>query len=248
MTNIFDNLHIGAAPTGIGALPSGGFGFGPVGRFYVYDIVPLTLSAVNIAASQTPGSAALTLTAGTGITKGKDPSGNTIYILDVPRGVKISSGGVDTGITFTVKGYDTYGVPLTSTVTGSSGSSVTTLKAFKSVLSITPSGAVATTASAGTSDVFGLPVCVVDAGYITNVKWNNTLAADAGTFVAAVGTIPSTALLGDVRGTYTPSANASNGVRRLVVSIALSDLNIGGENETAPLGQTVVGVLGQPQV
>lgn len=248
MTNIFDNLHIGAAKTNVGPVTSGGFGFGPVGRFYVYDIVPLTLSATNIAASQTPGASTLTLTAGTGITKGKDPSGNTIYILDVPRAITITSGGVDTGITFTVKGYDVYGSLMTQTITGGSGSAVTTLKAFKSILSITPSAAVATTASAGTSDVFGLPVCVVDAGYITNVKWNETLAADAGTFVPAVTTIPSTALLGDVRGTYKPSANASNGTRRLVVSIALSDLNIGGDTEDAPLGQTVAGVLGQPQV
>ena len=88
MTNIADNLHIGPAPTGIAPQVSGGYGFGPVGRFYVYDIVPLTLSATNIAASQTPGSAALVLTAGTGITTSTDPSGNTIYVLDVPRTIQ----------------------------------------------------------------------------------------------------------------------------------------------------------------
>ena len=147
---------------------------------------------------------------------------------------------MDTGITFLVKGYDVYGAAMSEAITGSSGSVATGKKAFMSVLSITPSGAVATTASAGTSDVFGLPVCVIDAGYITNVKWNETLTADAGTFVAAV-TTTATTTTGDVRGTYTPSANASNGTRRLVVSIALSNLNIGGTT------QTVAGVLGVTQ-
>ena len=39
MTNIADNLHIGAAPTGIAPVSSGGYGFGPVARTYIYDIV-----------------------------------------------------------------------------------------------------------------------------------------------------------------------------------------------------------------
>jgi hypothetical protein len=41
-------------------------GVGPLGRTYVWDVVPQALVANNIAASQTPAAAgALTLTAGT---------------------------------------------------------------------------------------------------------------------------------------------------------------------------------------
>jgi hypothetical protein len=240
MTHISDNLHIGQAPTGIAPQIAGGRGFGPVGRTYVYDIVPLALNASAIAASQSPGSAALTLSAGTGVTA-VVVNGQTRYTFDVPRTVTITSGGVDTGINFLVRGFDTYGNAMSEAITGASSTIATGKKAFMSVISITPSGAVASTVTAGTSDVFGLPVALVDAGYIASVKWNETLTTDAGTFVAADNTSPATTTTGDVRGTYKPSANASNGVRRLVILVALSSLNIG-------TAQTVVGVLGQPQV
>lgn len=247
MTNIADNLHIGAASTGIGANASGGFGFGPVGRIYVYDIVPLALNATAYAASQSPGSGAITLSAGTGVTA-TVVNGVTRYVADVPRAVTITSGGVDTGITFTVNGYDVYGAPMTQSLAGGSTATVTTLKAFASIVSVTHTGSAAGTVTIGTADVFGLPVAVVDAGYIIHVGWNGALATNAGTFVAAVQTVPSTSALGDVRGTYAQAGAASNGSIRLVVSIALSDLNIGGSSAAAGHIQTVVGVKGQPQV
>ena len=45
-----------------------------------------------------------------------------------------------------------------------------------------------------------------------STKWNNTLAQDAGTFVAADATSPATSATGDPRGTYLPSS-ASDGTR-----------------------------------
>lgn len=244
MTNIFDNLHIGAASTGVGPQTSGGFGFGPIGRIYVYDIVPLTLNAVAYAASQSPGSAkAVTLSAGTGVTK-STYQGLTIYSADVPRAVTITSGADESANTITVKGFDTYGAAMTQSLAGGATATVTTTKAFKSIYSVTSSANFAGTITVGTADVFGLPVAVVDAGYIIHAGWNNTLADNAGTFVAAVATTAS-ATTGDVRGTYAQAGAASNGTRRLVISIALSDLNIGGDTQAN--GQTVVGVLGVTQ-
>lgn len=241
MTHISDNLHIGQAATGVG-LPSqsGGRGFGPIGRVYIYDIVPLTLNATAYAASQSPGAGTITLSAGTGVTA-VVVNGVTRYTADVPRAVTITSGGVDTGITFTVIGFDVYGAAMTQTITGGSGAAVTTAKSFMSVTGVTHTGSVAATVTIGTADVFGLPVAVIDAGYIGNIGWNNVLADNGGTFVVADGTTPATALTGDVRGTYAQTGAASNGVRRLVIEILLSNLNVG-------TGQTVVGVLGQPQV
>lgn len=238
MTNIADSLHIGTANTGIAPQASGGFGFGPIARTYVYDIVPLTLNATAYAASQSPGAAAVTLTAGTGVTA-IVTNGVTRYTADVPRAVTITSGGNDSGITFLVRGFDTYGVAMSEAITGGNVAAATGKKAFLSIISITPSAAAAGTVTAGTSDIFGLPVCVVDAVYITHAGWNATLADNAGTFVAAVTTTAGTTT-GDVRGTYAQAGAASNGVRRLVVVVALSSLNIGA-------AQTVAGVVGVPQ-
>lgn len=241
MTQFADSIFLGPAKTGIAPRSAGGFGFGPIGRLYVFDIVPLTLNASGYAASQTPGSAAIALSAGTGVTAVIDTFGVTRYTADVPRGVTITSGGNDSGITFLITGYDQYGSPMTQRLTGANAGAATTLKAFMSVVSIVPSGSVATTVTAGTADLFGLPVCVVDAGYIGNIGWNNTLADNGGTFVVADQTSPATNLTGDVRGTYAQTGAASNGARRLVIEVLLSELNIG-------TGQTVVGVQGQPQV
>ena len=240
MTHFSDNLHIGPALTNVGPVSAGGKGFGPIARTYVYDIVPLTLNATAFAASQSPATAALTLTAGTGVTAVVDVYGVTRYVADVPRAVTITSGGNDSGISFLVKGYDIYGAPMSEAITGANAGAATGKKAFYSIVSITPSASAATTVTAGTSDVFGLPVSVIDAVYITNAKWNATLAANAGTFVAADTTSPATTTTGDVRGTFAQAGAASNGARRLVVTISLSDLNIGN-------GQTIAGVLGVTQ-
>lgn len=239
MTNFADSLHLGIAPTGIAPQSSGGFGFGPIGRIYVYDIVPLTLNAAGFAASQSPGSAkAVTLSAGTGVTSSV-VNGQTIYSADVPRAVTITSGADESANNITVRGYDTYGVAMTQTLAGGNIGTVTTTKAFKSIYSVTSSANFGGTITVGTSDVFGLPIAVVDVDYIIAAKWNATLATNAGTFVAAVATTAS-ATTGDVRGTFLPAGTASNGTRRLVVTVALSELNIGST-------QTVVGVVGVPQ-
>lgn len=242
MTGFADSIFLGAAKTGVVApKSSGGFGFGPVGRLYIMDIVPLTLNASAYAASQSPGGASITLSAGTGVTAVVDIFGITRYTADVPRGVTVSSGGNDSGITFLIKGYDQYGNAMSQTLTGSNGGTATTTKTFMSVISVQPSAAAATTITVGTADLFGLPVSVIDAGYIGNIGWNNTLADNGGTFVVADQTSPATSLTGDVRGTYAQTGAASNGSRRLVIEILLSELNIG-------TAQTVIGVLGQPQV
>jgi hypothetical protein len=218
-------------------------GVGPAGRVLVYDIVPLTLQAAGLAASQNPVSAgSFTLAAGTGVTARTRLDGTIEYVLDVPRCVTLTATGANTA-TYKVTGYDVYGQLMTANLAAPSTSTVTTTKAFKTVTSITNLNATAGTngLTAGTSDKFGLPVAVLDVGYIVNVKWNATLAADAGTFVAADTTSPATAATTDVRGCYTPSANASNGARRLVMAIALSTANVG------PLA-TRAGAFGQPQV
>ena len=86
--------------------------------------------------------------------------------------------------------------------------------------------------------IIGLPVRVTDAGYLASVGYNNTLARDAGTFVAAA-TAAATTTTGDVRGTYVPSA-ACDGIKRLVIGILLPAIAVGPNS-------TRVGALGVTQ-
>lgn len=143
----------------------------------------------------------------------------------IARCVSLTSGGNDTGINFTVNGYDIYGYPMTQTLAGGSGAAVATTKAFKFITSVTHTGSVATTLTIGTLDLFGLPMRVDTVGYLT-VSYNGTLATAPTTFVAAVTTDPATASTGDVRGTI-GLVSAADGTKRLTVFITPSVANLG---------------------
>lgn len=218
------------------------------GTVQCINVVPSAIAANNIAASQTPGSAALTLVSasGAGITVSTSitrpdtgatvtgllaidtattqvsfgTSGN-IKIWDpttmLARNVRITSGGNDSGITFLVAGYDVYGYPMTEAITGANIGVASGVKAFKYIASITPSGAVATTASAGTGDVIGLPVRADYFGQL-QVFYNGAFVTASTGFTAAVTTSPATTTTGDVRGTYALQS-ASDGSKRLMISI-----------------------------
>lgn len=214
-------------------------GIGPVGRVVVYDIQPLTLNAAAVAAVQTPtgGTAVIALTAGTGTTSVTASNGLTAIQLDVPRVLTYTSGGTDTGITFTASGFDIYNQAMSETVTGGAAVAVTGKKAFFQVTSVVQSGSVKSTIEVGTGDIFGLPYFAANAVYIQGVQWNSTLAKDTGTFVAGV-TTTATKTTGDVRGTYVPSTGASDGTKRLVLTQAISSAQVG----TSATRATVLGV------
>jgi len=223
--------------------PMGG-GVGPLGRIYVFDICPAAPSTTALAAAQaTTASTAMTLSvgSGTGVIKTTNVAGSTVYQLDTPRTVTITTGGsAITASVFTVSGYDIYGASMTEAISVPVTASTTTTgkKAFKQIVSITPSVTNTNTVSAGISNVYGLPVRVTDVAYIGTVKWAQTLAQDAGTFVAAVQGNSSTTT-GDVRGTYAPSSNA-NGTYRLVMGILMPAIAVGPN-------ATLVGAIGTTQ-
>jgi hypothetical protein len=199
-------------------------GVGPMGRIYVWDVIPQTLQTACVAASQAPsGAGALTLTAGTSTKSVIRPDGTTVIQLDCARALAVNTS--TTARAVTVSGYDYYGQPMTETITVSvAGTPVNGKKAFYQVSGATITGS-ATAVTIGTTDILGIPVRVVDAGYLASVGWANALARDAGTFVQA-DTATATATTGDVRGTYVPSS-ASNGQRRLVMSIACNAIMVG---------------------
>ena len=67
-------------------------GVGPLGRIYVWDVVPQTAVANNLATSQTPTVAgSLTLTAGTSVKSTTTAAGTAVYALDLPRGVRVTT-------------------------------------------------------------------------------------------------------------------------------------------------------------
>jgi len=201
-------------------------GVGPLGRVYVWDVVPQTLVANNIAASQTPAAAgSLTLTAGTSVNSVVLSNGTTVLQLDCPRAVSVTQVTGGTARAFTVSGYDYYGQAMTEQITSVANATTPGKKAFYQISGITVAGATTTAVTVGTTDVLGSPVRILDLGYIVHAGYNNTLADNAGTAVAAV-TATASATTGDVRGTFTP-ASATDGIKRLVMTIALPAIAVG---------------------
>jgi hypothetical protein len=223
------------------------------------DATPATLSAVNIAASQSPAAGAITLvsTTGAGVTvtsaaQYMPASGVTIpagtLALDGPTGfvgfgritssnsgqseisaydpatmlsraVRLVSGGNDSGITFTISGWDVYGFPMTETITGANAGTANGAKAWKYISGITHTGSVAGTLTIGTQDVIGLPFQTLRFGRL-DIAYNNAwITANTG-FTAAVTTSPATSTTGDVRGTYALQS-ASDGTKTIQVYITV---------------------------
>lgn len=224
MTSFTDNLYLGQPN-----LANSG-GAGPLGRIAFLNIVPLVLQLAGLVAFQnTVAATALTLVAGTGVTAGLAPDGSqrTVYQLDVPRSVSLSSASNFSAMNFTITAFDAYGRLETNTIAGPNGNTVLSTKAFKSVLSIVPSATEAVNSvRAGYGDKFGLPFAIYDAGYLARVGWAGALAEDAGTFVAGDATDPATASTTDPRGTYVPTS-AADGARRLVIGMHLTEAQCG---------------------
>ena len=245
---ISDDLMLGPVFSGTdGASNTAGpspmeLGVGPMGRVYIWDVVPLTLQTAGLAASQSPtGATNLTLTAGTGVTTiTNDPSGVTRYVLDTPRIVTLTSasGTTNAGVTYTITGYDQYGQKVTETVTGPAGSStVNSVKTYKSVITIAQS-ATSTSITAGFGDILGIPYRLLSRDYVVGANFNATAVALTA-FTVADTTSPATASTGDVRGRITlPSA--ADGTKRLVVALALPGIAAGPS-------ATRVGALGVTQ-
>jgi len=218
-------------------------GIGPLGRIYVWDVIPQALVANNVATAQTPTTASsLTLTAGTSVKSVVRNDGVSVLQLDCPRavGVTTGAGGSVASANLTVSGYDYYGQAMSEVIASSASAStlVKGKKAFFQITGITVSGGTTVTIAVGTTDILGIPVRVLNVAYVASVKTNSTLAQDTGTFAAAVATTATTTT-GDVRGTYVPGT-ASDGINRTVMGILLPAIAVGPN-------ATRVGALGVTQ-
>jgi hypothetical protein len=108
---------------------------------FALNLAPTAASATAICASQSPGAGAITLN-GALVSAG-------VATMGAAQIVTLTSGGNDTGITFTITGTDADGEAQTEAVTGASGAAASSTKYFKTVTGITHTGSVATTLTAG---------------------------------------------------------------------------------------------------
>lgn len=132
---------------------------------------------------------------GAGPTFLMSPGSMTARVLSITA----TNGGA-TGGNFAVVGYDAYGVPMHETIVhAGAGTTAYGLKAWKYITSITPDFTDTQTYSAGTGDVFGLPLRS-DFFVDTEVAWVTAWLTAATGYLAGVLTVP-TAATGDVRGT-----------------------------------------------
>jgi hypothetical protein len=206
-------------------------GIGPLGRIYVFDVVPLTANAANICASQTPaGAGALTLltTSTLGGKRIVRADGQTVTQLDTPRALSVTTGtGTTTSSNITITGWDQYGQPMSEVIASGVVASTTTngKKAFNQVLSVSGSAATTSTITVGTTQLLGVPVRITNGVYICHVGWSTGFAIDSGSLVVA-DTATATTTTGDVRGTFSPSS-APDGIKRLVLGIMLPAIAVG---------------------
>ena len=136
----------------------------------------------------------------------------------VGRVVSVTGVSAGSGGTVTIKGLDIHGYPMTQTITLAAGvNTVNTTKAFKIVTSVTLNFTDPNNVSIGTGDVFGFGLLASFFGDVS-INWNSAVITASTGFLAAVTTNPSTALLGDVRGTYA-TQDASDGTKRLIMRV-----------------------------
>lgn len=165
--------------------------------------------ANGIAVSQSIGAGAYALLNGAMVVNG-------VAEFDVPRCVV---GAWTTNSVVTILARDENGVLFTES--SASGVAFTGKKAAKQILRIHSTVAI-TAATFGSGDVLGLPSWFPGAGHILK-EIQDGAAAAAGTLVAGLATgTKSTAVTGDVRGTYDPSA-ACNGSIAFKIAALLED-------------------------
>ena len=207
-------------------------GVGPLGRVYIYDIVPATISATAVCAAQAVAAAGNATINGTSAASG-------VATFNCARNVSIvSSSASDTTQTVTVTGTDYWGQAQTSRLTINGTTTVNGLKGFKTITAVYVSAVFVGNLSVGMGDTFGLPYKVTDAGYLLRTGWAGAVADNAGTFTAA-DTATASVTSGDVRGTFLPATSASNGSRRLVIAIGLTAAAAGPDaTQTGAIGVT----------
>lgn len=135
-----------------------------------------------------------------------------VAVFATPRNVSITGTGNSSGRTIVVTGLDEYQQTMTERFTGPNNGTVAGVKAFKSVSSVVPSGALTGPVKFGTGVKIGFPYRVANAGAVCGVYVNGVAPLGTTLVSGFTATGTSTATTADVRGTWTATA-APNGSR-----------------------------------
>ena len=120
-------------------------------RPIVWTVGPLAApSATNIALSQSPGAAGNLTLNGALVASG-------VATLDTTRRVRITSGGDDRLVNFTIYGTDWFGAAISEVLAGSNGSTADSKLDYGTVTRIAISAAAASTVTVGTNGVASSP-------------------------------------------------------------------------------------------
>jgi hypothetical protein len=168
----------------------------------------------------------------------------------IGRNIQITGVASGTGGVFIVRGWDTYGVPMSENITvGAGANTVAGKKAFKYLATgttnatggIVPQFTDAHNYSAGPGNVVGINLRSLFWEYM-NIFYNGGFAVTNAGWTAADQTNPATATTGDVRGTINASTLATigaalDGTKRmtLAMTIRLIDNISGTPLNTIPL-------------
>lgn len=169
------------------------------------------------------------------------------------RNVSVTVGTTTATTSFTVVGFDVWGQRMSELIgpviaTNRQFTTFFGSKAFKYVMSVTPTTTAVGTASLGVGDVFGMPMRA-DEWEHAHIRWNGCVVPTSLGFSAAATTAPATNTTGDVRGTIQVSTNGtgtaatvataavSNGTARLVIiqNPGVWNTLFGTPNNTVPL-------------
>lgn len=148
-----------------------------------------------------------------------------VATLTPARNIVLTSTGNDSARTMTITGTDVYGETVKETITCPNAGTSSGKKAFKTVTSITISGATASTSGIDVGDgpVLGLPYRISTKGDVLGIFKDGAIVA--GTIVAGLATgTPSTATTADVRGTVHPTGTAGGALMSVMVTMGLTSV------------------------
>lgn len=144
----------------------------------------------------------------------------------IARAVSVTVGTTTATTSFLVVGYDVWQQRISESIgpviaTNRQFTTFFGSKAFKHILSVTPTTTAVGTASVGLSDVFGLPIRA-DEWEHTRITWNGCQVPTSLGFTVAGTASPATNTSGDVRGTIQVSTNGT-GSAAAVATAAVSN-------------------------
>ncbi len=114
-------------------------------RPQVVRVGPLAAASANTVAQSQTGTANTAL-----VLNGASATGG-VATLDMPRRIGITSVGNDSGNSFTIKGTNWSGAPVTELLVGGNASSVQSVLDYATVTSVTPTNATAAAVTVGTT-------------------------------------------------------------------------------------------------